>query len=157
MSDLKYIKSKLEFTHSQLNAALGVANIDVFVKCPAASASFFGAILKVCGQSSALATIRLSRATAAADGTPETPKNRSQLDTPPTSVVTVFSTPTTPVEVELLKQGFSNAAQDYETGPFILKPATNYLVRLSNATGTIAACIGLDICVIPNFDYLYKG
>jgi hypothetical protein len=144
------------FNHSELNAALATAtNLELFLKCPAVSTSFYTAALKVRFQSDGLVTCTLAEATAAADGTQRTPRNMNQLGTPPTSPMTVFFTPTTPAIVTTLRTGFAALSQDFCSECWMLKPSTNYLVRIANASGSNRAVAAhLEYVIVPNQDYL---
>lgn len=166
MSELCYILSKQEFNHSeQLGALAGAAVVKVLLKCPAASGTFFGAILEV--QASAFGGT-LSGATfieivetptTSADGTARTPVNKNRLDTPNATTIGTFLN-TDATGGTIMKSGYCELGQDFCSGPFILKPSTNYLVRATNQSGAalVNGVLNLTLRQIPNFDQLYhKG
>lgn len=157
MSDYDYIKSKLAFEYSETFSALA-ANRELHIKLPAAnSVTFFGAWLsadvKVTNAGSGVLTLIESIATAG-DGDAIAPVCKSRLDTPPASPVPCFHTPTTPTGGTTIATAAASLSQPGEVCNFILKPATNYLLRLaptSTPTGVLRFCLK----VIPNYDWLY--
>jgi hypothetical protein len=155
-----YIKSKLAFEYSETFAGLG-ANRDIHLKLPAQTANeaqtgFFGAWLFACGKLTAgTALLSLTEAIATAgDGTPIVLLNKNRLDTPMTSVVGAFHTPTTPTGGTQLQIAAGAVSEPAELCAWILKPGVNYLLRLAGtaASGTL----GFKLKQIPNFDFLYK-
>lgn len=156
--------SQLSFNRSETNLAL--ANDGLFLlllKCPAASSTFAGAILDVCASSvgatlGGYSTVEvLETPTTSVNGTAASAISKSRINTPPTCPVTVFLN-TDATAGTLLKSGFCALSQDFQSGSYVLKPATNYLVRLTNKStaALVAAVISVELKTIPNLDYLYR-
>lgn len=141
MSSIKQTIAKLQYVHAEAAGALAnAALIKLLLKCPAASTSFQGAWLKACasvfgttGSGASLIEVVETPATSV-DGTARTPQNKSRLDTPPTSPVTVFLN-TDATGGTQLDRGDAMVSQNWESCYWLLKPATNYLVRLTNQSG----------------------
>lgn len=148
-----------QFGFSSVNPTLAIStNHDLFFKCPAVSNSFYAAALKAEFQSDGLVTCSLFQATASGDGTGQTVFNKNQIGTPPTSPATVFLTPTglsAQSAANTLVQGLATLSEDFCTGCWILKPNTNYVIRIANgAAAQRAVAVQLDWTVIPNQDFL---
>lgn len=162
--DLCYILSKQEYNHSEALGALAAAGVvKVLLKCPAASATFFGAILCVevdlfGATGGGLTLVEICEApTTSADGTARTPVNKNRLDTPTnTTIGTFLNTDATGGTV--MKFGYAQSAMNFESGPFILKPGVNYLVRATNQSGgtLVNGAIIVTMDQINNFDQMYK-
>jgi hypothetical protein len=161
---LNYILSKQEFSHCEpLGALANAALIKVLLKLPAQSAAFFGAILDVevhaFGGTAGGASLceLVETPTTSADGTARTPTNKNRLDTPSSTTISTFLN-TDATAGTVMRQGIAALSQNWCSGCFVLKPATNYLVRVTNQSG--AALINGMICLnmrqIPNFDQMYR-
>lgn len=161
MGEYRYLLSKLEFAHTKPSASLAdAANSDVLIRLPAQSDVFFGAWLDVCAKvGNGVATVLVSEApTNSATGSAGTPVNRSRLDTPPASVVSVFDGSTITGTGTKLHEGIATPSVKYKSGCWLLKPGTDYLVRLTNVTGgatAIRALISLGLKRVQTKDYLY--
>lgn len=163
MSDYKYLLSKQEFTACQQLGALGIGALSkILLKCPAQSSSFFAAILE-CRISAFGATLGgaslvevVEAPTTSVDGTPLVPLCRNRLDTPPATTVGVFTNTDATVGT-VLTQGNAELGQDFCSGCLILKPATNYLIRVTNQSGAALTngVINVILRPLPNFDQLY--
>lgn len=157
---VQLIKSKLAFIHSEAVVSLGIgANVTFLLKCPAASQQFIGAFLDVEASANRDGTVRVFEApTTSADGSARTPQCLNRLDTPPSCAVAVSAAPTVSNDGTELERGIVGLSASYVTSePWVLKPGTNYLVRLTNTSGvasTVALSVGLGI--IPSLDYLLK-
>jgi hypothetical protein len=133
--------AKLDFVHAEALGALANGSlVRLLLKCPVASASFTGAWLKVCasvfgttGSGSSLIEV-VETPTTSVDGTARTPQCTSRLDTPPASSVPVFLN-TEATGGTALDRGDAQVGQSWESSHWLLKPATNYLVRLTNQSG----------------------
>lgn len=168
--------SSLEFVHSEINAALATGtNLDLLIKVPAAVippqaagvAPFFAAYLDLdlrvepsAAANQAFSQVTLFEApTTSADGTQRTPQctNRGVFGSVPTCAVQVFSGPTSSAQGTQLESSFVTWNEHWESECWLLKPATNYLVRVNNTTATVAILAALKacICVIPLKDTLY--
>jgi hypothetical protein len=156
---IQLVKSKLAFNHSE-SVSLGIgASVTLLLKCPAASQQFIGAFLDVTASASQNGEVRVFEApTTSADGSARTPECLNRLDTPLPCSVAVSAGPTVTDDGTELERGIVGLSARYETSePWLLKPGTNYLVRLSNTSGvasTVVLSVGLGI--IPSLDYLLK-
>lgn len=153
----KYDLAKLSFSVEQASAALGAgSSVNLLVKCPAASAQFYGAWLALCAMAAGLHDVFLFQGpTTSLDGSALTPQNRNRLDTPPSCPVQVFNGPTISVDGTQLTTGKAALSQNFDSGYWLLKPGTNYLVRITNTTaGALASVLGLKLAVVPNSDFL---
>lgn len=149
--------SKLLFSYSEQTVALTAASDqDLFIKCPALDAkTFVGAILRVKGEADGLTTCTIAEATASTDGTAKAPLNRNRR-TSIASPVLVFLAPGTPVIVTPLQIGFATLGQNFESYCWLLKPATNYIFRMTATGGTRNVVANLELHVLPNAEYLIK-
>lgn len=133
--------AKLDFVHAEpLGALANAALVKLLIKCPAASASFTGAWLKACasvfgstGSGSSLIEVVETPATSI-DGSAAAPRCTSRLDTPPSSPVAVFLN-TDATGGTAMDRGDAQVGQSWESSHWLLKPGTNYLVRLTNQSG----------------------
>lgn len=157
-----YIKSKLAFNYSETYTALA-ANREFHLKLPAQSSNaaqsgFFGAWLfaeaTVTNAGSVVLSLTEAIATAG-DGTPITLVNLNRLDTPMASLVPAFHTPTTPTGGTVLQSAAGALSEPAQLCAWILKPATNYLIRVA-PTGTPNGAVNFKLKQIPNFDFLYQ-
>lgn len=169
--------SSLEFVLSEINAALATGtNMDLLLKVPAAVvppqaagvSPFFAAYLDLSASlqpaaaaNQAFGQITLFEApTSSADGAARTPQclNRGVFGGVPTSQVVVSSGPTVSAPGTQLESSYLTWNEHWESECWLLKPATNYLVRLTNTTATVAilASIKLDLCIVPLKDVLYS-
>lgn len=164
-----YIKGKLAYVHCEdVGALANDGLVRLLLKLPAETADrtkvgFFGAWLKVeadvCGATlEGFSTIEVVETpTTSVDGTTRTLRNLSRLDTPPNSVVPVFLN-TEATGGTVIHRGVAQGDKQYCSAPIIMKPLTNYLVRLQNKSGAVLTGGNICICVkqIPSFDYLYQ-
>jgi hypothetical protein len=156
--------AKLNFSHSEaLGALASAALVKLLLKCPAQSATFFGAWLKA--EATAFGTTLsgsslvevVETPTTSSDGTARTPQNLSRLDTPPASPVPVFLN-TDATGGTVLESGNTMVGERFKSCYWLMKPGTNYLVRVTNQSGGAltngALKIEMGIISIPISDYL---
>jgi hypothetical protein len=165
MSEFKLVKSKLLFNVSeQLGALANAALVKSLIKVPAAATgTLFGAYLNVevaafGGTAGGASLVEVVEApTTSSDGTARTPVNRSRFDPIPACPITVFLN-TDATAGTVMRAGFAELGQNFCSGPFLCKAATNYLVRVTNQSGAalINGVINLSLAVIPTFDYIYQ-
>lgn len=156
-----YIKSKLAFEYSETFTAL-TGTRDLYLKLPAQSSNaaqtgFFGAWLFAYARLTAgTATLTLTEnPTTGGDGTPIVLLNKNRLDTPMTSLVPAFHTPTTPAAGTQLQIAAGAVSEPADLCAWILKPGVNYWLRLTGA-GAAAGVLGFKLKQIPNYDFLYQ-
>jgi hypothetical protein len=158
MSEWNAIKSKLAFGYSEVFSGLA-ADLEFIFRVPTASPVFFGVALEACAKvtSSGSLVMTLFEGATATDAVAVVPLNRSRLDTPPACPVPVNKN-TVPAGVAgtALNRAAASLSSPGEIKKYILKPGTNYLVRLTPTT-TPTGVISFELCSIPNFDYLYKA
>jgi len=163
MSELAYILSKQEYNHTEeLGALANAALVKLLLKMPAAGTAFFGAILDVdvaafgttAGGACLVELVETPAITA--DGTARTPQNKNRLDTPVVSTIGVFLN-TDGTGGTVLKKGIAVQSQNFCSGCFLLKPATNYLVRVTNQSGGALTngTITATLRQIPTIDQMY--
>lgn len=151
----KYLLSKLEYSFSQDITALAGTQA-IALNLPAASAAFFGAKLEACVTLTAgTAVLTLIEAATATDGAATTPLNKMRIDTPPVSPVPCFAATVIVGGTSLAKEAAA-VSQPAEICGWILKPGVKYILQCVGA-GPASGVLSLGLCVIPNFDYLYKG
>lgn len=153
--DARYIKGKQAYTFSEVFTALA-GNQDRIIRLPAQSNTFFGCWLdltvKVVNAGSV--NLFLFDGSSGTNGTQFTPLNRMRLDIPPSCPVTLFAV-TVPTDGTQLNVQAAAASQPAEVCGYVLKPATNYIVRLA-PTSTPTGSVTFDFRIIPNFDFIYK-
>jgi hypothetical protein len=155
--DSRLTKSKLAFHHSEVINSLGAGlSVTLLVKCPAASAQFAGAWLDVAASANQPGTVTVFEApTTSADGSGRTPRSTNRLDTPPSCPVAVSAAPTVSNDGTALDNGRFALSAPHHSEPVLLKPGTNYLVRLTNTSGVASSgVLALGLGVMPNVDYL---
>ena len=162
--DLSYILSKQQYHHSEALGALADATaVKVLIKCPAAGAAFFGAILDVDvsafgGTLGGASLVEICEApTTSSDGTARTPRNANRLDTPLTTTIGVFLN-TDATGGTVLQAGQVSLGESFKSDCFILKPAVNYLVRVTNQSGDVLinGTINVKLKQIPTADQMYR-
>jgi hypothetical protein len=156
--------SQLAFNRTELSTGLtNTSLVKLLLKCPAASTSFIGAYLtvNVCAAGATLGGYTLveilETPTTSSDGTAASAVAKNRLGTPPTCPVPVFLN-TDATAGTLIKGGYAALGVDFYAEGFILKPSTNYLVRITNQSGAnlTAASISVEIGAIPTVDYFRR-
>lgn len=144
--------AKLDFKASASDATLAAgASITMLLKCPA---GIFGADLKVQASTTAAGSVSLFEApTTSADGTANPAECMSRLDTPPACPVLISLGPTVSDDGTLLERGSTALGDRFGSEAWLLKPGTNYLVRLTNNSGApCSAVLSVQFTIIPDLD-----
>lgn len=145
--------AKLSYCHAEaLGALAGAGVVKLLIKCPAASATFQGAWLEALasvfgttGSGASLVEV-VETPTTTVDGTARTPQNKSRLDTPPACPVPVFLN-TDAAGGTQLDRGDAMVSQPWKSECWLLKPSTNYLVRITNQSGGALTNGTLKLCL----------
>lgn len=152
--DDRYSVSKQRFIFAETFTALA-ANADRIIRTPAASSSFFGCWVSLSAKvtNAGSVTLQLFDGSSGTNGSQLTPLCTSRLDTPAACPVTLFVV-TVPTDGTQLNIQAGSLSQPAVICGYILKPASNYIVRVA-PTNTPTGVLTFDFKVAPTFNYLY--